>query len=144
MGSVSYKRLLDDHERITQSVNALLDLVSETCPNIDGLLSLRAKLSTELREHWSNEDELYSVWNSTPKASDSLITLGSFLEDYASVRRSWDDYLYEWDTESIEVDWSFFCSETRGVAAWFLQKMAVENADIYPLAVKLGLIALRD
>lgn len=144
MGSVSYKRLLDDHERITQSVNALLDLVSETCPNIDGLLSLRAKLSTELREHWSNEDQLYHIWNSSPKAADSSKILRSFLDDYAPARSSWDDYLYEWDAESITADWDFFCNETRGVATRFLQKMAVENADIYPLAVKLGLIALRD
>lgn len=144
MGSVSYKRLLDDHERIANSVNALLDLVSASHPNIDGLLSVRAKLSTELREHWANEDQLYHIWNNSPKAAETAKVLRDFLDDYAPARSSWDDYLYEWDAESIAVDWDFFCSETRGVASRFLQKMEVENADIYPLAVKLGLIALRD
>lgn len=62
----------------------------------------------------------------------------------AQMNRDWPAYLDRWDIRRIEYAWPAFASETRRILTKGLERLKLENAIIYPLALDHGTIRIRE
>ena len=63
---------------------------------------------------------------------------------FEALRCDWRAYLADWDAECIAADWAGFQTETAAVMARLRERVRAETDLIYPVALKRGMIALRD
>jgi hypothetical protein len=121
----------------------LAGIAEDPVSDVVGALFARANLSIALDDHLSREDAfLYGKLIGTqPDRFPGAVS--KFHADFAELASAWQDYLKMWDPSAIASDWTEFCRETTIMMGWLRQRIADENALLYPLALQTGRIRLR-
>ena len=106
-------------------------------------MAIRAQLSVELDEHLGKEDSF--LYSNLMHEQDHPLAQAAvkFKSDIAMLRHDWADYLSEWSADVIGGDWGFFRQQTLHLMDRLRERLAQENALLYPLMLKHSHIRLR-
>ncbi len=141
---MTFKRLLDEHDRIDQSLGALGALVHAASADPIGAMIALSALANELRIHLAHEDKMLYTNLVLDRDQTYAQAASRFELEFADLRRDWDIYLREWQLDSIAGDWAGFCDETSRMVDRLAQRVRAENEILYLTALKRGVLALND
>lgn len=141
---MSYERLIREHDAIDLAARRLENAAGAATPDTATIVGLRSELACAVNEHLHHEDRtVYAL----------LIGLGTkgvlnaaidFEALFQALKCDWEDYLADWDADCILADWEGFQAETSAIMARLRERVRTETDLIYPLALKQGMIPLRD
>jgi len=132
------------HDAAILLVGEIKQLIAELgdAPHADGafrITLLFAKLTGALRIHFAQEDKfLYPAMMASGRGGTAA-TARRFFEEMSRIGPAFADYVEKWRTSAgILADWKGFRCETEALFAALADRIARENAELYPLADDLG------
>jgi len=139
----TFAQLIDDHEGLAIEAKRLIALVSQqeshAAQAYDQLCKFRNQLDTHL---YAEADFIYAdEMRKDPSRLETEII--AFEQEFADLKADWGDYLTEWSEDNIASDWAEFAGVTARMMGRLLERIAAENAVLYPLALQHGRIRLR-
>jgi len=141
---MSYQRLIREHDELATKASELEALLGGGARNPAAAAGLLHELAFLVREHLSYEDRrVYSRLIELRSRKD-LPSSAEFEALCEALRDDWEAYLVEWDEDCIRADWEEFSAATTALMARLRERVCQETNLIYPLALKEGLIKLRD
>lgn len=140
----SFARLLSEHTVIICRVAELRQAVRRGSDGSDDARHAIAALSTLLREHFAGEDRV--VYRRLLKCRDSGIVEGAQAarRNFATLARDWHRYADQWTDAAIKADPAAFAAITEALLDRLDARVAFEDQTLYPLAVGLADLPLRD
>jgi len=143
--NVSYQRLIEEHDAIDTLVRRIEAEVDTSGPSIPAISALLADLSLAVSNHLSVEDRSVYTRLIVAKDKESVRVKVDFEEAFQALRADWLAYLADWtSSDNVELDWDTFVNETRAMMPRLRQRVREETNLIYPVALHLGFIRLRD
>lgn len=131
---MTYQTLLDEHAEIDRAVVALIDLATGA-PRPSAAAAMLEELSVLVRDHLAHEDPiLYATAAAAGGTRHDGITAASMVA-FEALKDDWTQYLYRWDQAHIGRDWRRFGVETAVMMEQLTQRIAIETAILYSLAV---------
>ena len=140
---LSFQKLVDEHDDLEGRAATLRKIVRGT-PDPQAALDALTEFARGIEEHRVNEQRcvygpLLAV--AARKELDIGIDLQTLI---ISMNSDWASYLHDWDLECITIDWVNFAYETEVILDRAAVRLQLENRTIYPLALREGLIPLRE
>lgn len=141
---MSYERLIAEHAEIDDALLRLQKLVATDPADIDTVIVALSDLSQVLAGHLAHEDSfIYPRMIAGPNGESSAVAR-DFVRSFECLRKDWDLYLAEWNSECIATEWANFRSETERMATRLAQRVRAENELLYATALKANVIPLRE
>lgn len=141
---MSYERLIAEHAEIDKALLRLQKLVATDTPDIGAVVVRLSYLSQLLSSHLAHEDSFIYPWMIAGSNAESSAVARDFIASFAALRRDWDLYLAEWNSECIAADWDNFRGETERMATRLAQRVRAENELLYATALKTNVIPIRE
>jgi len=135
-------RLIEDHNALDTCAWTLAILAESPSPvpetAFDELQKFRCALNTHLAE------ESHFMASRGGVGRDEFARHASEHEHrFADLVAEWETYLGEWNQETMGEDWTSFGTATRWIMGRLRAQIQAENAVLYPLALRHGLVTLR-
>jgi iron-sulfur cluster repair protein YtfE (RIC family) len=140
---VNFKLLIEEHDRIVIMAVEFERLVALAEPDMESLIALRARLSSEVVRHLAHEDAFIYPEMIEHGSERIARTARQFVEEFEDLRNDWVLFLEEWSTECIIGDWIGFREETHAIMRRLRFRVQQENEILYPMALQTGAIRLR-
>lgn len=141
---MSYERLIREHDGIAKLLARIEDIAQADRQQTTQVVNLLDELNAAITTHLHNEDALFVTQLINTAPGSKRYAPAEFIDNLTILRQDLRDYLYEWNPECVTLDWPGFCEETVAMTARVKTRVAAETELLYPLALKLGKIALRD
>lgn len=131
-------KLRDDHAKLARLFTDLGRVIeSAKAPSNIELFDLRRALVSTLLAHLKLED-----WALYPRLINSddrdLSAAGqAFKDEMGDLAPAFLAYCDKWNANSIEADWSGYCTETRAILDALMNRLARENRELLPLLERL-------
>jgi iron-sulfur cluster repair protein YtfE (RIC family) len=138
-----FQQLVCEHDQLELLTQQLLTAVNSKPVDIPALIALRTTLAVSLASHLAKEDG-----NLYPKLIDHgdyrvAQIAQRFISEFSDIATVWCAYLDGWTAQSIAADMVGFQDATYVVVKRLGDRIRLENAELYPLALRLGAIELR-
>jgi hypothetical protein len=140
---VSFERLLAEHESLDQMRRGLMELVEGPPSPFEAERQLD-EFEEAIASH--RADELRWVYGPllARRIGDDPQVGSSYRELVLETEDAWARYFHKWKEQRIAASWATFGLETHQVLTRAGERMRLEERIIYPLALRKGMIRLRD
>lgn len=141
---VSFEQLIFEHDGLSDAADAIEDALAGGPGAFADIVSARTILCTRLEGHLAGEDaHIYPRLMACGDGKTERIAQ-QFAIDYLSLAADWAAYLDRWSVVTAGANWEGFCSETRAILSRLRERIADENALLYPAALSASIITLRE
>lgn len=127
-------QLRDDHDAIVKLVVEFKSIIAAPKPpaGVD-LVKFRHLFSKQLLAHLAREDML--LYPMLQQSKDPLVasTARAFIDEMGGLLAAYKDWSARWPTERLAEQWPQFVTETDALLKALSQRIARENAELYPL-----------
>lgn len=140
---MSYERLIQEHDAI-DALARKLAAAAELNPDTDHVMTLLWDLSLAVGQHLRHEDRsVYQPLLDGP-ADKKLASSRDFEQMFQDLRSDWEQYLGDWNSETLAADRATFKHETATMMTRLRERVRAETTLLYPAALQCGAIRLRD
>ena len=139
----SFDKLIAEHDELEAAAQLLLLTANCREFDVDAVMAIRSKLAMDLADHLIKEDGL--VYPHLLASSDASISnaAGTFITDFQDIASVWSGYVDYWTPANIMADVQGFRDMTHVVVKRLIDRIQRENDELYPLALRAGVLKLR-
>ncbi|MBB6123503.1 hypothetical protein [Sphingobium subterraneum] len=138
----SLMNLINDHEALHKMAH---DILALTCgkPDPAAGYEMLTTFGKRLEAHFLDDaDFLYDDPTCTrPTSLDDAVR--KVESAFAELKTRWRTYRTQWSADNIAQDWEGFAQDSAAIMHRILDRIAQENAVLYPLALQHSRIRLR-
>lgn len=131
---MDYHTLIAEHEAIEHAAHALIRLTTGK-PRPEMASHMLEDLADLVRDHLSHEDPIVYETAKAMAAGRHGGTATASLAAFEELKGDWGDYLLHWNPETVAGDWAQFAEESVHMLERLKERVAVETAVLYSLAV---------
>lgn len=141
---MSYERLIREHDAIDVLAGRLA-AAAKLNQSTDQIMVLLWDLSLAVSEHLRHEDRtVYQPLLDEPADTKKMASSQDFERMFQDLRSDWEQYLGDWNSETVAADRATFKHETETMVIRLRERVRAETSLIYPVALQHGAIRLRD
>jgi iron-sulfur cluster repair protein YtfE (RIC family) len=138
-----FEQLMREHDGLEALARDLLTRAGASETDISEIVEVRTRLAVSLANHLAKEDG--AIYPQLVNHGDYQVAqiARRFIDEFADIATVWGNYLDHWTADRIAGDLAAFQDVTTAVITRLRDRIAMENAQLYPLALRLGAIELR-
>mgnify|MGYP001156562183 FL=1 len=141
---MSYERVMADHDRIAQLCHGLLTGLDAEDAVLETLMPDFSQLSIAIETLASFELECLYPRLLAIQGEFAQRAAARFREDIEAIRNAKASFMEDWCVDCIRADPDEFRADARAYLDKILQQASTEERAIYPFALKVGALSLRD
>lgn len=133
-------KLRDEHRLLEADIGHMLDIVANPSPDAASIAAIRWRLAQTLFEHCAHEDR--AIHDRLAQSGDAaaIAVCSDYRRAHVALGEVFGRYLADWPIDRISRDWDGFGSATRAMARSVADRIAVEEAQLYPLLERIVLM----
>lgn len=141
---MSYERVMADHDRIAQLCRDLLTGLDADDAALETLMPDFSRLSIAIETLASFELECLYPRLLAIEGEFAQRAAARFREEIEAIRNAKTNFMEDWSIDCIRADPDEFRAEARRYLDKILLQASTEERTIYPFALKVGALLLRD
>ena len=135
---LQYIDLIDDHEEIAVGCAKLVAVVDDDGSTSVSIAEQLNDLALLVGDHVVVEAPLIKLLDNAALAGPWLEAWQRGRPAYLELKRDWQEFLGEWNQESIEIDRLTFRSHAHAMASRLDERITLESRIFYALALQKG------
>ena len=141
--SVSYGRLVEDHERIEVIANAVLSEARALNPSPTNISDKLSALRFTVGEHLELERTIIDACSELRLAKSWAELMQTGQDDFQALCSDWQIFLSDWSPELVAADLDGFRFAAEDVLARLRQRVQAETRALYATGLQVGVITLK-
>ncbi|NII58258.1 hemerythrin domain-containing protein [Sphingomonas aerolata] len=137
----SWRRLIDDHDRIAERCTDLVALLQRRGHNCAAASRKLLELAVLVADHLGVEDEVIDLTAIATEADYSPETVAVMAAELDALRREWRVFIAHWLPTIEPADWYEFRGEAEAMLSRLTHQVQRESALLYDDALRAGVIA---
>lgn len=133
-------KLRDEHRVLESGLRRMLDIVANPSPDPASIAAIRWRLAQTLFEHCAQEDR--AIYERLAQSGDAaaIAACSDYRREHGAMGEAFGRYIADWPIERIRSDWGGFGAATRTIVRRVTDRIAVEEAQLYPLLERIMLM----